>query len=254
MICYHNGNYIDEDTIKLGVSSPAFQYGYGIFTSLRTKDGQAKLLSKHLERLESSSSLIGIDYPEINFGEIIEKLVKLNDNPNLRIKIIIHEESYQQSGVLVLASQLNLYPKPIKLTLISKNYEANSLRKIKSLNYLENVYLHRRALNEGFDEGLLVNSQNLICECCYANIFFIKEGRIHTPKADNNNILNGIIRQEIIKQNTVIERDIFLDELPSFEDAFITNSVQGIVYIEQIDELKYSSELDPPRQKVHFLY
>ncbi len=242
MICYHNGKYLEEAEITISAGTTAFQYGYGVFTSLRTEDGVAKLIDKHLERLKSNCAYVGLTFPNLNFEDIIQDLSRLNNSLNLRIKIILFEESNQQTGVIIIASQLNIYTKPIKLTVISQSYEASNLRKIKSLNYLENVILHRNSFKKGFDEGLLVNSQNLICECCYANIFFIKAGRIHTPKADNNNILNGIIRQVIIKENPVIERDIFLNELPSFEDAFITNSVQGIVYVKQIDEVKYKSK------------
>ena len=238
MICYHKGKYIPQEQLNLAVSTPAFQYGYGVFTSLRTEEGEGKLLSRHLERLKSNCEHIGLGFPQLNFADIIRDLVRLNNSPNLRIKIILYEDLNQQTGLIVIASQLNIYTSPISLTVISQNYEQNSFRSIKSLNYLENVLLHRQAVAKGFEEGLLVNSHNLICECCYANIFFIKEGTIHTPIA-NNNILNGIMRQEFIRQHSVIERDILLTELTTFDQVFITNSVQGLVPVKQIDENLY---------------
>jgi len=157
---------------------------------------------------------------------------------------MIFEETNNQVGLLITASELHINQNSRKLTVISNNYETSSLRKFKSLNYMENVLLHRKAIQAGFDEGLLVNSQGIICECCYANIYFVKQGIIYTPLA-NGNILNGIIRQELIKSFPIIERDILLTELASFEQVFITNSVQGIVYVEQIDGYNYNSHIIP---------
>ncbi len=239
MIAYYNGQFIDEEQIKISLSSPAYQYGYGVFTSFRTHKGKVSFLEKHIERLKLSCLKVGLNFSNVNYENIITELIKLNNESDLRIKIIIHLEENEESGLIILASKLQLMKSPIRLTIVSTSYEANDYRNIKSLNYLENVFLHKQALNKGFDEGLLVNSQNIICECCYANIFFVKEGKIYTPKT-NNNILNGIARQEFIKRNPVIERDISLDELNSFDQVFITNSVQGVVKVGFIDEIEYN--------------
>ncbi len=242
MISYYNGQFIAEEQIRLSVSSPGYQYGYGVFTSFRTHKGKVSFLEKHIERLKLSCLKIGMKFPNVNYESVITELIKLNNDSELRIKVIIHLEENGASGLVVLASKLQLMKPPLRLTIISNSYDANDFRKIKSLNYLENVYLHKQALNKGYNEGLLVNSQNIICECCYANIFFVKEGKIYTPKA-NNNILNGITRQEFIKRNPVIERDISLDELTSFDQVFITNSVQGIVKVRSIDDLEYNQKI-----------
>lgn len=241
MICFHNGHYLDEKDVKIPVDCPGFQYGFGVFTTLRTEEGKAIFLPEHINRLRVNSAKIALSFPDIAYQEIIQHLLVKNKQDNLKIKIIIYQEKNNQSGLLITASELKLWHSPIKLTIISKNYQANDFRDIKSLNYLENVLLHRKALQNGFDEGLLVNSQNLICECCYANIFFGKDGKIFTPKA-NNNILNGIMRQDFIKRNSVTERDISLAELTSFDHVFITNSVQGIVRVGSIDDLSFEDK------------
>ena len=187
---------------------------------------------------------IGITFPKVDYRVIISELICRNNNINLRLKIIIFEETNSWVSLFITASEFQANITPKRLKVISHNYEASMLRDVKSLNYMENVLLHRNAIQSGYDEGLLVNSQNFICECCYANIFFVKQGNIYTPKA-NGNILNGIIRKELIKSFPIIEKDILLTDLHSFEQVFITNSVQGIVYVEQIDGYNYNRQAIP---------
>lgn len=240
MINYYNGEFLEEKLINIPMEASGFQYGYGIFTSLRTNNGEPILISAHLERLKDSCKVIGLSFPEVDYLKIIHELIKRNRDINLRLKIIIFEKSINQVGLLISATEFKAEYSPKTVTLISDNYEACNLRKIKSLNYMENVMLHRKALKTGFDKGLLINSDNLVCECCYANIFLVKNNKIYTPKA-NANILNGIIRQQLINSFPIIEKDIRREDLPNFDKVFTTNSVQGIVYIKQIDEFRYNS-------------
>lgn len=240
MQCYYNDEYFEENSLNISIKAPSFQYGYGVFTSLRTKQAKAILLAQHLERLRYSCNFIGILFPARDYQAIISELVTRNNHQTLRLKIIIFEETNNQVSLLITASEFIPNTSPKRLIVISQNYGPSLLREIKSLNYIENVLLHRRAINAGYDEGLLVNSQGIICECCYANIFFVKQGEIYTPKA-NGNILNGIIRQELIRTFPIIEKDILLTDLPSFEQVFISNSVQGIAYVKQIDNYNYNS-------------
>lgn len=238
MVFYYNGEFIDQNRLKVSVTAPGFQYGYGVFTSLRTNQGKAILLAEHLNRLAESCVKIGVPFPKVDYHEIIEQLLVRNGFQDLRLKIIIFEDINSEASLLILVSEFMANRAFKQLTIISQNYEKTMLKEIKSLNYMENVLLHRKAVQAGFDEGLLTNSQNIICECCYANIFFVKQGSIYTPKA-NGNILNGIIRQQLIKSFPIIEKDIQLAELPTFEQVFITNSVQGVVYVEKIEQHSY---------------
>jgi len=63
MICYYNAKYLEQDNIFIPVEISGFQYGYGVFTSLRTNQGKALLLSEHIKRLKESCNAIGIAFP-----------------------------------------------------------------------------------------------------------------------------------------------------------------------------------------------
>ncbi|WP_290981865.1 aminotransferase class IV, partial [Hyphomicrobium sp.] len=81
-----------------------------------------------------------------------------------------------------------------------------------------------------------------VAECTGANIFFIKDGVIHTPTADC--FLNGITRKTVIslakaRGISVVERDIMPEELPSFTECFITGTAAEVTPVSEIGEHRF---------------
>jgi branched-subunit amino acid aminotransferase/4-amino-4-deoxychorismate lyase len=100
-----------------------------------------------------------------------------------------------------------------------------------------------QAKKGGFDDVLWVNGDGEVAEATWANIFLI--GRtgdlveIATP-ALASGLLAGIVRRRIAELlNTakipVTERVVTIDELPRFDEAFVTSSIRGLVPVLQID-------------------
>ncbi len=238
MIWYYNGDFLPEEEISMKPKTQAYHYGYGIFTSFRTNKGKAVLFDKHLARLEKGCELLGICKCQIPTLDLIEQLVAENGIGDLRIKVIISLGERGRTDLLLTCTKFIARHEAKALKIVSNDYNKTMLRKYKTVNYLENVLLNKTAVIEGFSEGLLVNSDNLLCEACFSNIFFLKDDKIITPKAEGN-ILNGVVRQALAETFPVIERDVLVEELASFDGAFTTNSVQGIVYVKKIDSIEY---------------
>jgi branched-chain amino acid aminotransferase len=84
---------------------------------------------------------------------------------------------------------------------------------------------------------MMLDWEGRVAECTGANIFFVRDGKIHTPIADC--FLAGITRATAInlaKQNgiEVIERRILPDELSSFSECFITGTAAEITAVSEI--------------------
>ena len=62
--------------------------------------------------------------------------------------------------------------------------------------------------------------------------FFVKDGIIVTPPIFSG-LLNGILRQYVLSRENVVERIILADEVPTFDECFITNSLMGIMPVRQ---------------------
>jgi branched-chain amino acid aminotransferase len=88
-----------------------------------------------------------------------------------------------------------------------------------------------RAERAGYADALMLDYRGQVAECTGANIFFIKDGAIHTPIPDC--FLDGITRRTVIglakaRGLEVIERVIMPDELPSFSECFLTGTAAEV--------------------------
>jgi len=95
----------------------------------------------------------------------------------------------------------------------------------------------------GYADALMLDWRGQIAEATGANIFFVRDGALHTPTPDC--FLNGITRQTVIalaeaRQITVSERAIFPSELPTFSECFITGTAAEITPVASIAEHVYT--------------
>ena len=98
-----------------------------------------------------------------------------------------------------------------------------------------------RAERRGYADAMMLDWQGRVAECTGANIFFIKDGKIHTPIADC--FLAGITRATAIalarrRNIEVIERRIMPDELRGFSECFITGTAAEVTAVSQIARLE----------------
>jgi branched-chain amino acid aminotransferase len=94
----------------------------------------------------------------------------------------------------------------------------------------------------GFNDALMFDWRGQIAEATGANIFFVRDGVIHTPTPDC--FLNGLTRQTVIKLARekgmdVVERAIFPNELATFQEAFLTGSAAEVTPIKEIAGMQY---------------
>jgi branched-chain amino acid aminotransferase len=103
--------------------------------------------------------------------------------------------------------------------------------------------LSRHAANDaGFDDAIMMDWRGQIAEGTGANIFFVRDGVLHTPFPDC--FLNGITRQTVIELAKsrgieVQERAIWPSELATFDEAFLTGSAAEITPIREIAGLMF---------------
>jgi branched-chain amino acid aminotransferase len=94
-----------------------------------------------------------------------------------------------------------------------------------------------KAERKGYADAMMLDWQGRVAECTGANIFFINDGKIHTPIADC--FLDGITRRTVMELARkrgieVIERRVLPDELQSFSECFITGSAAEVTAVAEI--------------------
>jgi branched-chain amino acid aminotransferase len=100
-----------------------------------------------------------------------------------------------------------------------------------------------KAERAGYADAMMLDWQGRVAECTGANIFFIRDGKIHTPVADC--FLAGITRATVIELAKrrgieVIERRIMPDELDGFSECFITGSAAEVTPVSGIAHWKFT--------------
>jgi branched-chain amino acid aminotransferase len=99
------------------------------------------------------------------------------------------------------------------------------------------------AEKDGFTDAMMLDYRGYVAESTGSNVFFIRDGVIHTPLPDC--FLNGITRQSLIKLARakgfeVIERHILPEELSEFSECFVTGSAAEVVPVSQIGEYSFT--------------
>ena len=113
---------------------------------------------------------------------------------------------------------------------------APCLAKAAGLYMICTVSKHR-AERKGYADAMMLDWEGRVAECTGANIFFVKDGKIHTPTADC--FLDGITRRTVIELARrrgfeVIERRIMPEELTSFSECFITGTAAEVTAVSEI--------------------
>lgn len=241
---YLNGDILPDDEAKISVLDRSFLFGEGVFETLRSYGGQTPFLEEHLKRLEYSALFLNIPYPtEINFNEVIQKLLEKTNLKDARLKIIL-----TKLNTCVFCEKIDAksYPKTYKLKIIEQVTNDNPrLAAVKTTSRLTKLVGYAEAQEAGFEDGILLNNKGQVTEGTRGNLFWVDENSELKTVLQDCGILCGITRQELMKvlkaKNLKIKEDIVTPEkLSNMKEVFYTSSIAGIKPVVQIDKRKIS--------------
>lgn len=208
-------------------------YGYGLFETLRIKDGRPIFLKEHLKRLNAGLKKISID-KTISPEAIIEAIDKLQ----------IHDGAFKinvsETHTLYSTRDSHYGPKDyergarLQVSSVFRNPTSPTVD-LKTMNYMDNLLALRGAKAGGFDDVLFLNPEREVCETSVANIFFVQGGTVITPDKASG-LLPGIVRGWVMEHLPVVVRKVQFSELATMDAAFITNSLMGIMRVATIGE------------------
>ncbi len=238
-----DGDLLERDEVSLPANSEGLSYGFGLFETIKIRDGLPCFFDEHFARHKTGVSAAGID---LNFSK--EELF-------LQAKVLVESMRVADGALKITTSKAGsrsltyLYfkrvsamgkgsPLRIRLSSVVKGSSAFTV-KHKTLNYMDNVRELYLAQEHGFDECLFTNERGELTECSMANLFFEKSGSIRTPSVDCG-LLEGVIRAKVIQiakeaGYSVLEGKFYLEDLEEAERVFITSSGKGIETVEEVN-------------------
>ncbi|MGX7059503.1 aminotransferase class IV [Vagococcus humatus] len=211
-----------------------YDFGLGLFETMLIDDkGNPEFLEEHLLRLASGCRYFDVAttvskeqvYEYIATHQLKSCVLKLSvssDNLLFSTREISYQPADYQTGFRLTVSPIRKNP-------------TSPFTYYKTSNYGDCLWAKRMAQRSGFDEALLLNDKGEICEGSMSNIFFRKGETFYTPPVKSG-LLAGVYRGYLIEQLDVIEKPLFLTDLPQFDSCFITNSVMKKMPVRCIDD------------------
>lgn len=211
-------------------------YGYGVFETLRTYEGEIFALEKHIERLFHSAQLIGLkhDYKPEQIQKWTKETFQKYAEKEARIKIVLTE-----TELIIWPQELILRPAEWYETGIKVvTFPIERVQPLaKSLNCLPSVLARQKAQENNVYEALFVDRDGFVREGSYSNLFWIKDQVLYTTK---DRVLKGITREVVLdlaqELMPVREENWLLSDVLTADEVFITNTTSEILPVIKIDK------------------
>jgi branched-subunit amino acid aminotransferase/4-amino-4-deoxychorismate lyase len=251
---------LEATKARVAPVSSAMLYGRGVFTTVAIHKGKPFLWPDHWKRLKSHAAKLGIESTganETNIGEAIRKLVAVNQVNNGRARVILlarrgrdvwrtKKDTTRKTDLLIMTGEPQKIPSA-GMSLAVSPYRCNTfspLIGIRSLNYLEQVLSWEEAQARDFDEAVVLNERGEIASATMANIFWVKDGTLHTP-ALSTGAIEGITRGAVIRLANkqfipLIEGIYELGDLTEADEIFLTSASLGVALVTTFDFRRYS--------------
>jgi aminodeoxychorismate lyase len=253
---------VEATKARVAAVSSAALYGRGVFTTLAVYDSQPFLWSKHWQRLAAHAAKLDIDHSgctEKSVGESVNKLIAVNQVKDGRVRVTMLARSgrdfwkaklpsSRKTDLLIMtgdphrvsANGLSLAVSPYRISTFSP------LAGIKSLNYLDHMLAKEEARSRDFDEAVTLNERGEIVSATTANIFWAKNGTVHTPSLSTG-ALAGITRECVIdianKHFVPLVEGVYeMSDLVDADEIFLTSSGIGVAPVTTFDFRRYAIE------------
>lgn len=259
-VIYLNKTMVEATKARVAPVSSAMLYGRGVFTTLAIYNSQAFLWSKHWTRLTAHAKKLDIDYTgctENGVGDALRKLIAVNQVKEGRARVIMLARSGRdvwktkmpggkKTDLLIMTGEPQKFA-PNGLSLAVSPYRVNTfspLSGIKSLNYLDHVLSWEEAQSRDFDEAVVLNERAEIVSATTANLFWAKDGTLHTPTLSTG-ALAGITRECVIEIANrhflpLLEGVYEMTDLTDADEIFLTSSSLGVAPVTTFDFRRYA--------------
>ena len=265
-IAYFEHQFIPFKDANLSIATHALHYGTGAFGGMRgipnPENSQQILLfrlDRHVQRLSNSAKFLNYDLPADKIQQIIIDFVKKNQpDKSFYIRPFVYTSDLGiaprlhkiEKNFLIYGIELGDYLPPDGISCrISSWYRQEDrslpLRGKISGAYITSSLAKTEAVESGFDEAILMNSQGKVCEASGMNIFVVRNGKLITPGLDQD-ILEGITRDSVITVAQdlgieVIERSVDKTELFIADEVFLSGTAAKITPVKKVETYHLSS-------------
>jgi len=251
-----DGSLLRPDEAAISAVDHGVTVGDGVFETLKLDGGRPFALTRHLRRLASSATGLGLVHPDDDrVREGIDAVLAVGERFDFgRLRVTV------TGGVGPLGS--GRYGAPLTYVVVAgpaeraadstavsvvpwTRNERSAVAGLKTTSYAENVVALAHALERGASEALLANTRGHLCEGTGSNVFLAQGGRVLTPPLSSG-CLAGITRELLIEWALadgidVQETDLGLDELRAADEVMLTSSTRDVQAVHAVDDRRFDA-------------
>ncbi|NJK90965.1 MAG: aminotransferase class IV [Blastochloris sp.] len=207
----------------IAVDDPGFRWGWGVFETLQVRGGRAIFHQMHLENIAEAAQALGLPMPDPgpwSKAPREEGIWRWFLTPKTQTQL-------WEEGLPEVPSGMSMELSPLVLSRAS--WEA----RYKTLSYLTRQQARQES---GSDEALLLNEKGQIASACMANVFWVREGILHTPDLECG-CRDGVLRRWVLESWAEECRvgAYEVKELEGAEEIFLTNSRLGVMPVHSFE-------------------
>ena len=261
-VIWFNGELVPWRDAKLHVLSHGLHYASAVFEGERVYDGRVFKLNEHSQRLVLSAELLGFHLP-VTAEEIdaaTRQVVAANGIQDGYVRPVAWRGS-EMMGVSAQQNRIHVaiatwdwpsYFDPAArmqgIRIRTSEWRRPSPDCAPTKSKAAGLYMictlsKHAAENKGYADALMLDWRGQVAEATGANVFFVKDGALHTPTPDC--FLDGITRRTVIglaknRGIEVVERTILPDELGTADEVFLTGTAAEVTPVGQIDDRHFT--------------
>ena len=264
-VIWMDGILVPWRDAKVHILTHALHYGSSVFEGERAYGGKIFESKKHSERLIQSANYLDMPLPYSveQIEDAKQEILDNNKEKDLYVRVIAWRGSGLDMGVASAKNKVHMsvsawewgaYYGDAKMQgakLDISKWKRPSPDTIPSFAKASGLYMictvsKHEAEAKGCSDALMLDYRGYVAEATGANVFFVHDGVVHTPKPDC--FLNGITRQTVMRMLRergieTIERHIELDELENFTECWLTGTAAEVTPVGRIGN--YSFEVGP---------
>ncbi len=246
----HNGRIRDAAEAALSAGQLGLLAGWGVFTTLRVREGVLFAWDRHWARLSRDAKLLNVALP--SDAEAVEadllRLIEANKHPDCTLRLVFVRNgggmwegpaSGSPTDTIALTADSKQWGDSARLSIQpNARFAANEFAGAKVLSWAQNLTWAERAQREGFDETVLLNERGAVAECTSANIFAVFGDTVGTPPLSDG-CLGGITREVLLGETRLsnirmAERTLGIEDLYRADEVFITSTTRDLMPVREI--------------------
>jgi branched-chain amino acid aminotransferase len=259
----YNGNFIPEINFRISAGNRAFLYNDSLFETFFCLPQKVIFFDDHFNRLISGMKILEMNIPEKFISrkeQIKEEIIsllkhnKINTSARVRFKVFRKEGGLytpDNNDIEYIISTEKLKEKEFVLNEYGLTIgdfskilkQKTSFSSFKSQDSMIYILAGKFAKKNSFDDCIIYNTENNVCETISSNIFIVKENKIFTPTISEG-IIDGVMRKNVIQTAKdagfdIEETIIKSEDLIKSDEVFLTNSISGIKWVIAYQEKRY---------------